>query len=121
MLEVHLMLRCVFTRLAVGELLCSGESTALSSRGRSSSRNGSVACDSGLLHPWFGAEKSELPYDEIDESEKVEQTDPDRSKAGLSLLLLSVIMAHSFAGLSTGELKLCWMRGAGVFGGVTRR
>ena len=97
--------------------------TALSlSFGSSSSRNGSVVSDSGLVQlPLFGAEKAELPHEETDESENVEQTEPERSNPALSLLRLLLMSAHSLAGLSTGELKLSLMRGVGVFGEVTRR
>ena len=89
------MSRWVLTRLAVGELSISGDKMILSCK--SSSRNGSVASDSGLAQPLLGAENAELPHDEIDESEKEEQTDPERSNAGLSfpLLRLSLIRSHS--------------------------
>jgi hypothetical protein len=80
-----------------------------------------VASDSGLLQPWLGAENAELPQEETDESEKEEQTDPERSNAGLSLLRLSLIKSHSCARLSIGELNPGCVRGAGVRGGVTRR
>jgi len=84
--------------------------------------NGSVATDSGLPQlRLFGAEKAELPHEDRDESENEEQTEPERSNAGWSLPRLSLMSAHSFAGLSTGELKPGYVRGAGVFGGVTRR
>ena len=69
----------------------------------------------------FGAEKAELPQDETDESEKEEQTEPVRSNTGIVLLRLSLISDHSFVGVRTGEPKLAYARGPGVFGGVTKR
>lgn len=70
----------------------------------------------------FGAEKSELPHDEIEESEKDEQTEPERWNAGRSCLSRALlIIAHSLEGLPSGKPKDAWKRGAGVFGGVTRR
>jgi hypothetical protein len=63
-----------------------------------------------------GAEKAELPQDDIDESEKDEQTEFARSKVGLLLLIIS----HSSAGLSSW-LKAGYSLGAGVVGGVSVR
>ena len=117
---VHLTWRCLFTRLALGELDASfGDKNNFSALVISSSTNGSVATLSGLVQlPLFGAEKAELPQDEVDESENEEQTDSERWNAGRLLSRLSLISAHSCAGLAVGVKT---SRDAGVLGGVTRR
>jgi hypothetical protein len=81
--------------------------------------NGSVPSLSGDRLPLYGAEKAELPADEMEESEKVDTTDPERWKVGLSTRL-SLIRSHSCAELSHGSSGVS-RRGAGVFGGVTAR
>lgn len=76
---------------------------------------GSVATLSGLVQLPFGAEKPELPHEETEESEKDEQTDPERAKEGRCRE--SLMRSHSCAGLS----GVASTRGAGVLGGVKRR
>ena len=80
--------------------------------------NGSVATLSGLVQLPFGAENPELPPDEIEESEKVEQTEPDRSKVGRLPTRLSLMRSHSCEGLSMGFRAV--ILGIGVLG-VARR
>jgi hypothetical protein len=64
-------------RLASGDTDMAGDVTILS-LGNSSSMNGSVVSLSGLKLALYGAEKAPLPIDEIDESDKAEQTEPAR-------------------------------------------
>lgn len=64
----------------------------------------------------MGNEKAELPHDDMEESEKDEQTEPARSNDGFVLFMRS----HSSAGLSSW-LKVVYIFGAGVLGGVTAR
>jgi len=82
----------------------------------SSSMNGSVATLSGLVQLPLGAENPELPQEDTDESEKDEQTDPERANDGRCVE--SLMSAHSCAGLSG---PMASMRGTGVFGGLEKR
>jgi hypothetical protein len=49
------------------------------SLGNSSSMNGSALSLSGLRLALYGAEKAPLPIDEMEESERAEQTEPARA------------------------------------------
>ena len=80
-------------RFASGDADMAGEVTILS-LGNSSSMNGSVVSLSGLRLPLRGAEKAELPADDTEESEKVEQTEPARPNADFASRL-SLIKSHS--------------------------
>jgi hypothetical protein len=68
--------------LASGDADMAGEAAVLSLE-NSSSMNGSVFSLSGLKLALYGAEKAPLPMDEMEESDKAEQTEPERPYIGL--------------------------------------
>ena len=99
---VHRIWRCLFTRLALGELdLSLGDRMSLSAFEMSSSVNGSLATLSGLVQLPLSAEKPELPSEETDESENEEHTELARWNEGRCLVRLSLIRSHSWLGLSS--------------------